>query len=99
MAVCRRMLLAALVLVTCAVFPAETEVEVEVAGLGRVRGKQGTARSGDIFQQFLGIPFAEPPTGNRRFRPPAPAKSWGEYARIIRIKIKYLTFKSFVNYV
>ena len=80
MVVCRRMLLAALLL-TSAVFPAETEVEVALEGLGRVRGKQGTARSGDIFQQFLGIPFAEPPTGNRRFRPPAPAKSWGENVR------------------
>lgn len=27
-------------------------------------------------RQFLGVPYAEPPTGERRFRPPRPVSSW-----------------------
>ena len=47
-------------------------VEVELAqAQGRVRGVVvgGVAR-------FLGIPFAEPPTGDRRYEPPRPAAPW-----------------------
>ncbi|MBI4822093.1 MAG: carboxylesterase family protein [Deltaproteobacteria bacterium] len=38
---------------------------------GKVRGKQ----DGDL-RAFLGIPFAEPPVGSRRFRPPVPVEPW-----------------------
>ncbi len=40
-------------------------------GTGAVRGltEQGVDR-------FLGIPFASPPVGDRRWRPPAPAAAW-----------------------
>ena len=47
-------------------------VDVELArDHGRVRGvvAGGVAR-------FLGIPFAEPPTGERRYEPPRPRKPW-----------------------
>src|SRR5262249_43842627 len=37
------------------------------AGQGTVTGKPG---------EFLGIPFAAPPTGDRRWRPPAPPTPW-----------------------
>jgi para-nitrobenzyl esterase len=43
---------------------------VRVAG-GAVRGKADAAG-----RTFLGIPYAAPPTGALRFRPPAPARAW-----------------------
>ncbi|MEU9020355.1 carboxylesterase family protein [Actinomadura sp. NPDC048394] len=43
---------------------------VRVAG-GEVRGKADAAG-----RTFLGIPYAAPPTGARRFRPPAPPRAW-----------------------
>lgn len=43
---------------------------VRTAG-GVVRGKVTADR-----REFLGIPYAAPPTGQRRFRPPAPAAPW-----------------------
>ena len=42
------------------------EVEVELQGLGRLRGKTGEARNKQQYFQFLGVPFAEPPTGDLR---------------------------------
>lgn len=38
---------------------------------GRVVG----ARHGNVVQ-FAGVPYAEPPTGARRFQPPAPVRPW-----------------------
>ncbi|MEU6747781.1 carboxylesterase family protein [Spirillospora sp. NPDC046719] len=43
---------------------------VRVVG-GAVRGKADAAG-----RTFLGIPYAAPPTGARRFRPPAPPRAW-----------------------
>jgi para-nitrobenzyl esterase len=45
--------------------------EVLVTG-GRIRGRAGT---GDV-RAFLGIPFAAPPVGIRRWRPPQPVEPW-----------------------
>ena len=42
------------------------DVEVMLEGLGKLRGKAGVARNNHKYHQFLGIPYAEPPTGDRR---------------------------------
>jgi len=54
----------------------EELVEVTLQGLGGLRGKTGEARNKEKYYQFLGVPFAEPPTGENRFRGPVPVKSW-----------------------
>ncbi len=43
---------------------------VEIA-TGRLEGRRAEG-----VDRFLGIPFAQPPTGARRFRPPEPAAPW-----------------------
>ena len=50
-------------------FSATTELQL---GVGRLRGRLG---QGGI-RSFLGIPYAAPPVGERRWRPPAPASAW-----------------------
>ena len=42
------------------------DVEVMLDGLGKLRGKTGEARNNQRYYQFLGIPYAEPPTKERR---------------------------------
>ena len=44
---------------------------VVITGDGAVRGTAAGA-----VNEFLGIPYAAPPVGNLRWRPPAPAASW-----------------------
>ena len=46
------------------------EPKVEIAQ-GRLRGAER-----DGVQQFRGIPYAQPPVGERRFLPPGPAPAW-----------------------
>src|SRR5262245_34711959 len=48
-----------------------TSVPQVTTANGRVEGTQRNCH-----QAFLGIPFAAPPTGQRRFGAPAPANSW-----------------------
>ena len=45
----------------------EEQLEVKLEGLGKIRGKTGVARNKDTYYQFLGVPYAEPPTGERRY--------------------------------
>ncbi|XP_072492066.1 carboxylesterase 3 isoform X2 [Notamacropus eugenii] len=48
-----------------------------VTHFGRVRGKQVTVKGTDLrVDVFLGVPFAKPPVGTRRFSPPQPAEPW-----------------------
>ena len=42
---------------------------------GPVRGKKVTQDDHHHFE-FLGIPYAEPPLGKLRFKPPEPVKPW-----------------------
>ncbi|CEF63281.1 Acetylcholinesterase [Strongyloides ratti] len=41
-----------------------------------ILGQTLLAPNGKIVTQFLGVPFAEPPIGNLRFRKPLPKKPW-----------------------
>ncbi|XP_065216350.1 carboxylic ester hydrolase-like [Planococcus citri] len=43
---------------------------------GIVNGTYSTSRRGKIFNAFYGIPYAQPPVGKLRFKPPKYAKPW-----------------------
>ena len=43
---------------------------------GEIEGVKGTARNGDAFFSFRGVPYAQPPVGPLRWRPPRPAAAW-----------------------
>ncbi|GAU90211.1 hypothetical protein RvY_02661 [Ramazzottius varieornatus] len=44
--------------------------------LGYIRGRSVVAPNGKSVDEYLGIPFAEPPVGQLRFRKPVPKKKW-----------------------
>jgi len=56
----------------------EESIEVTLEGLGKLKGKPGEARNKAIYYQFLGVPYAAPPVGANRFKPPAPVEPWGD---------------------
>ena len=61
----------------------EPELEVEptqtiFTGSGPLQGRKVTNAAGSSHYEYLGIPFAEPPTGRRRFRAPLPVQPWQE---------------------
>lgn len=43
---------------------------------GRLVGRYMTSVSGKTIRAFMGIPYAEPPVGELRFRAPVPKKMW-----------------------
>ncbi|KAJ3657575.1 hypothetical protein Zmor_009364 [Zophobas morio] len=43
---------------------------------GPIRGQIERDMDGDPFLSFLGIPYAKPPLGKLRFKPPQPAEKW-----------------------
>jgi para-nitrobenzyl esterase len=49
------------------------DVRLHVGGLGDV---VGTRNAGGIVDEFRGIPFAYPPIGKLRWRPPIPIRPW-----------------------
>ena len=52
------------------------DLQVQLTGLGGLRGERVEARNGVPYLQFLGLPYAEPPTGERRLRPPVSVSAW-----------------------
>ncbi|XP_049851859.1 esterase FE4-like [Schistocerca gregaria] len=46
--------------------------------LGPIRGRQLNTTTGNPVYTFKGIPYAEPPVGSLRFKPPVPVSSWTE---------------------
>ncbi|XP_072488369.1 liver carboxylesterase 1-like [Notamacropus eugenii] len=75
------MWLLSLVLSSITAFPVEeqkqTSMPIVDTEYGKVQGKQETLQGFDIpVQVFLGVPFAKPPLGPLRFRPPQPPEPW-----------------------
>jgi len=52
------------------------EALVNLPKLGKLKGSIDLARDGTSFFQFLGVPYAAPPVGDLRFRPPAQVQGW-----------------------
>ncbi|CAG2174870.1 unnamed protein product [Oppiella nova] len=48
---------------------------------GLINGRTDTF-DGKHYNQFLGIPYAEPPTGDLRFKKPVPIKPWSEHLEV-----------------
>ena len=51
------------------------EVKVDTT-LGIIEGVQEKSSHGDNFYSFLGVPYAEAPIGDLRFKPPVSKKRW-----------------------
>ena len=45
---------------------------------GKIKGDMRFSRNGNCYGAFEGIPYAEPPTQNRRFLRPVPKQSWND---------------------
>ena len=60
-----------------AILATETERYVTIeTNQGTVQGVVKTARNGDEYHAFLGIPYAQPPVNELRWKPPKPAPKW-----------------------
>ena len=55
---------------------AQEDSLVVKAPCGSLRGRLEPVVNGLWVRQFLGIPYAQPPTGQLRFARPQPAKQW-----------------------
>ena len=52
--------------------------QIIYTGSGPVQGRKVTAADGSSHFEFLGIPYAQPPVGRLRFKPPQPVLPWVE---------------------
>ena len=57
-------------------YTAQEDSLVVKAPCGSLRGRLEPVVNGLWVRQFLGIPYAQPPTGQLRFARPQPAKQW-----------------------
>lgn len=62
-------------LIPAALSQSDADLHVQTR-IGRVRGIRLPVPDRSYVKAFLGIPFAEPPVGKRRFRPPMPKRPW-----------------------
>ena len=54
-------------------------MQVIVTGSGPIRGRVVTRPDSEVTRhEWLGIPYARPPVGELRFRPPLPVEPWTE---------------------
>lgn len=61
----------------CGLCQARTSSDLRVhISDGRVVGRYMTSESGRTIRAFMGIPYAQPPIGNLRFKTPAKVKPW-----------------------
>ncbi|CAH2002355.1 unnamed protein product [Acanthoscelides obtectus] len=61
--------------IKCAVTTVSDHPQVETK-LGKVEGTWRTSFDGRKYAAFEGVPYAKPPTGDRRFKEPQPIESW-----------------------
>ena len=50
---------------------------------GRVFGKEVMISTGAVVKEYLGIPYAKPPLGDLRFKPPQPPLMWNDVRKAI----------------
>jgi len=50
--------------------------QVTLDGVGALAGKEHVARGGVKYLSFLGIPYAQPPVGDLRWKLPVPVQGW-----------------------
>ncbi|XP_063599423.1 juvenile hormone esterase-like [Penaeus indicus] len=70
-----RFLVACAVLLCLSAAAEEETVSVQLQQ-GTIEGSMGVAKGGKPFYKFQGIPYAESPVGNLRFKDPLPAGAW-----------------------
>ena len=56
-----------------------------------------TGFSKATYSEFLGIPYAEPPTGSLRFKPPLPVQQYQDFQVIITLQVFRIGFGSFYS--
>ena len=61
-------------------------MQVIVTGSGPIRGRVVTRPDSEVTRhEWLGIPYARPPVGELRFRPPQPVEPWTEVLEADRL--------------
>ncbi|KAF5299080.1 hypothetical protein FQR65_LT09438 [Abscondita terminalis] len=64
---------------------------------GKLRGKVANNYDGDEYYSFQGIPYAKPPIGPLRFRPPVPSESWNGVKDATEIGDDCVAFYPIIN--